>query len=121
MPLFAAELNRIANEVSNADMVAYAHTAAPTDADNDNGRVNSTGIAMDDANWSAASSGDVTYNADVDFGVLDASNQRVVTHWSIFRGTAAVAHGALASSITVVAGGTFQINTGTIRLLGSTT
>lgn len=121
MPLFSAELDRIANEVSASDMVAYAHTAAPTDADNDNGRINSTGIALDDANWSAASAGDVQYDADVDFGVLDSANERVVTHWSVFRGNAAVAYGALASSITVVAGGTFKINTGTIRLLGSTT
>ena len=66
-------------------------------------------------------SGDVQYNDDVDFGVLDAGNQQVVTHWSVFRGTDPVAFGSLASAITVVAGGTFQINTGTIRLLGSTT
>ena len=121
MPLFATELNRVADDMSASAMVAYAHTAAPTDADDDNGRINATGIAMAATNWSAASAGDVTYNADVDFGVLDASNQRVVTHWSVYRGTAPVAFGSLASPITVVAGGTFQINTGTIRLLGSTT
>lgn len=121
MPLYDAELNRVANEISASAMVAYAHSAAPTNADADNGRINSTGIAMTAGNWSAASGGDVQYDADVQFGVLDASNQQVVTHWSVFRGAAAVAFGSLASPITVVAGGTFQINSGTIRLLGSTT
>ena len=121
MPLFATELNRVADDISANAMVAYAHTAAPSDGDPDNARINSTGIAMAAANWSAAASGDVTYNDDVDFGVLDAANQQVVTHWSVFRGTDPVAFGSLASAITVVAGGTFQINTGTIRLLGSTT
>ena len=43
MPLFSAELNRVANDISNADMVAYAHTAAPSDGDPDNARINATG------------------------------------------------------------------------------
>ena len=111
MPLFARELDAIADRISMDGMVAYAHTAAPSDGDPDNARINSTGIAMAAGSWSAASGGDVQFDAVVDFGVLDASNQQVVTHWSIFRGTDAVAFGSLASAITVVAGGTFQINT----------
>ena len=120
MPLSTTELNRLANYITASDLILYAHTANPG-TNGTTGRLTTPTVALDDANWSVASNGDVDYEADAEFGVLDSSNQRVITYWSVWRSTAFVASGAMASSVTVTAGGTFKINTGTIQLNGAST
>lgn len=123
MPLSGTELDRIANDIVASDLTIRVHTGAPGNAGTAN-RANTTGLpqTLDAASWNQVSdgSGDVTYGAAVAFGVIDSANATTLTHYSIFRGAAFVASETLAASTTVPAGGVFQINSGTVRVNGST-
>ena len=70
MPLSTTELNRIANEISASAMTCYAHTGAPGTAGTANRVTGVSAVALPAGDWSAASAGDVQYDADVEFGVL---------------------------------------------------
>ena len=123
MPLSTLELNRLADDIVSSALRCNIHSGAPG-VDGDDDRITpTTGNAYRDlaaASWSDAAAGDVQYEADVEFGVLHASNSVTVTHWSIFRGTAFVASGAVSPNVVVTAGGTFKLNEDTIDLNGST-
>lgn len=125
MPLFLAELNALADRIKRSNLTCYLHTAAPTDADNDNARVTGGGTGFTNgqtvtpANISRDADGDLTVTADIDFGTA-ASNVGRVTHWSLFRGSAAVAYGTLAAT-TVNSGDSFKINANTLKINGTTT
>lgn len=124
MPLFTVELNRLADDIGASDLTIYLHTAAPSDADNDAGRItaasggNYDGATLAAANISAASNGDISNSAAISFGTANA-NVGTVTHWSAFRGSAAVAFGTLTST-TINSGDTFQIAAGALQINGST-
>lgn len=118
MPLSAAELNRIADEVVANALTCYIHTGAPGADGTANRVAGVAGQAIAAADWSNASDGDVSYDEDVAFGVLSASNERVLTAYTLFRGNAYAGTGQL--SATVPAGATYTIDSGTIRINGST-
>ena len=123
MPIFNAELNRIANDISASDLTCYVHTAAPSDGSPTNGRVPGLSAqTLAASSWSAASDGDVAYNQDVAFGEVDSGNERILSHWSLYRGSAPVAFGTISgdeAARTVAAGRHFTLNSGTIRINGS--
>ena len=125
MPLFTVELNRLADSIGASDLTIWLHTAAPSDADIDNGRTTVGGAAYENGatlpatGISDASAGDINNSAAIEFGVAD-QDVGTVTHWSAFRGSAAVAFGTLPST-TVNNGDSFQINAGTLQFNGSTT
>ena len=77
-------------------------------------------VILPQGDWSAASSGDVTFEADVALGVLDAANSRTVSHYSLWRGNTFVARESLSANVVVAAGGTFTINQDTIIINGAT-
>ena len=113
--LSTTELNRASDYSVASAMTCRIHTADP----GVNGTTSRIGALSEDlavADWSAASAGDVQYDADLDFGVLHASNNITVSHYSLWRGASFVARGALASNVAVTAGGTFKINSGTIEI-----
>ena len=43
MPFFNRELNELMDRAGRSDLTIYLHTAAPSDADTDNGRINAGG------------------------------------------------------------------------------
>lgn len=125
MPLFTRELNELADRIGRSDLTIWLHTAAPTDADPDNGRTTVGGGAYESgktlaaANISDASDGDISNSVAIDFGAAD-ENVGTVTHWSAVRGTDAVAYGTLPNTA-INDGDSFQINSGTLQINGSST
>ena len=126
MPLFTVELNRLADSIVDEAMTLWLHTAAPTNGDPTNGRTTvgggdyESGQAMAASDFSAASNGDVTNNAAIDFGTAD-ENVGTVTHWSLIRNSnsAGITYGTLPST-EINNGDSFQINAQTLDINGST-
>ena len=126
MPLSTVEENRLADSIVASDLTARVHTGDPgnNNAANRIGTITAVAAA---SMFSAAATGDVMYTADLLFGILDANVDQDVTWWSLSRGNAAVCRGRTVDAsnnpetVTVQAGGTFQLNTGTIRIMGSST
>ena len=119
MPLSTTELNRLADDIVNANLTCRVHSADP----GANGTANRIGTAegtLTAASWSGAASGDVAYNAQLDVGALDPNAEQTVRFISLWRGNVFVADAAMAADVVVAQGGTFQVNTGTIRFNGST-
>ena len=119
MPLSTVELNRLADSIVASDLTCRLHTADP----GANGTANRQGTLVQtlaDETWSDAAAGDVQYNADVNFGVVDASNARTITHLSFWRGSTFVMSAQLSAAVQVGAGSTFRVVSGTIRINGST-
>lgn len=104
MPLFAAELNALANHIGRADLTMWLHTAAPTDAAPANGRTNrgggayEAGVSISASSISDAVSGDIRNNDAINFGVAD-ENVGTVGWWSIVRGNDGVAWGTITQTI----------------------
>ena len=103
----------------------WLHTAAPTNASpaanrtSQGGGAYESGFAVTAANWSAAASGDVQLDVVCDFGTSDEA-VGTVTHWSFDPSTGDDgAYGTLPST-TIGNGDSFEINTGTIQINGST-
>ena len=103
----------------------WLHTAAPTNASpaanrtSQGGGAYEAGFAVTAANWSAAASGDVQLDVVCDFGTSDEA-VGTVTHWSFDPSTGDDgAYGTLPST-TIGNGDSFEINTGTIQINGST-
>ena len=125
MPLFDIELNRLADNVGEADLVIRLHTAAPSNASPTNGRVTTggglyvSGATLAAADISTSSDGDIENNVDILFGIATA-DVGTVTHWSAYRGAAPVAFRSLPST-TVVNTDTYQINANSMQFNGSTT
>ena len=68
MRLFVREQNELADRIARSDLTVYLHTAEPTDADPENGRVTvgggdyeSPGRPIPPADISNASGGDITF------------------------------------------------------------
>ena len=125
MPLFTNELNESIDNMARAGRV-WLHTAAPTNASpaanrtSQGGGAYEAGFAVTAANWSAAASGDVQLDVVCDFGTSDEA-VGTVTHWSFDPSTGDDgAYGTLPST-TIGNGDSFEINTGTIQINGSTT
>ena len=119
MKLSTIELNRNADYMTASIMSCRIHDGDAGDDDGTQNRIGTLTQNLAVANWSNAANGDVEYNADVPFGVLDASSQQTPSHYSLWRGNDLVGTGDLSASVVVSAGGTFKINTGTIDLNGS--
>lgn len=125
MPLFNVELTRMAETMRSAAWTAYAHTAAPTDADPTNGRTTvggtgyENGIAVPVANIDMAANGDIAINADIAFGTAD-EDVGTITHVSFYRGTDPVGYVTVPST-TVNDGDTFTVNADSVQINGSTT
>ena len=119
MPLSTTELNRLADSIVASAMTARPHDGNPGN-NGANNRIGTASAALAASSWSGASSGDVMYNAAAAFGVLDAANSQDVTWFSLWRGNAFVHREQMSATVTVAAGGTFTINSGTIVLNGST-
>ena len=125
MPLFTVELNRIADNIGASALTIRLHTAAPTNGAPTNGRTTAgggayaNGVSLAASDISTAANGDIENTAAIDFGTATA-DVGTVTHWSAYRGTAAVAYGTLPST-TIADGDTFSINANSLQINGSTT
>ena len=123
MPLFTAELNRLADSIGADPLTVYVHTAAPTDADITSGRVTTGGGPYENgkavvANQiSNAADGDIMITVELDYGEA-AANVGTLSHWSAVRGNAGVAWGTLRQTV-IERGDTFTINPNTLKLNGS--
>lgn len=112
-------LNRMADEATSTAMTVRIHTAIPGNAGTEN-RVGTIEGSLSAASWGNANgTGDVSYDADVALGVIDAANNQTVTHVSTWEGSDFQWWADLATARTVTAGGTLTISSGTIRLDGS--
>ena len=119
MRLFVREQNELADRIARSDLTVYLHTAEPTDASPDNGRVTvgggdyESGATYAAADISNASGGDIGFTADIDFGTADEAVGAVV--FAVFeRGNDAVGYIALPST-TIGNGDTFTINANSIN------
>ena len=125
MPLFNTELNELADRIGRSDLTIYLHTAAPTNGSPTNGRTTAgggafvAGATLAAADISDAASGDIENTAAIDFGTATAA-VGTVTHWSAYRGADPVAFGTLPST-TIANGGSFEIDSNSLDLNGSTT
>ena len=113
-------LNDMADGGVSSNLTARAHSASPGNSGTSS-RIGTSTATLTASNWGNASGGDVTYNDDADFGVIDSGNNRTVTHISIWNAanTAFKFWVDMDSSVAVTAGGEFTVNTGTIELQGS--
>ena len=119
MRLFVREQNELADRIARSDLTVYLHTAEPTDANPDNGRVTvgggdyESGATYSASDISNASGGDIGFTADIDFGTADEAVGTVL--FAVFeRGTDAVGYIALPST-TIGSGDTFTINADSIN------
>ena len=119
MRLFVREQNELADRITRSDLTVYLHTAEPTDASPDNGRVTvgggdyESGATVASGDISNASGGDISITADIDFGTADEAAGTVI--FAVFeRGTDAVGYIALPST-TIGTGDTFTINADSIN------
>ena len=124
MPLFARELNALADHIGRSNLTIWLHTAAPTNASPVNGRTNRGGGAYESGapltagNIGNASAGDISNTAAIAFGTADEA-VGTVTHWSAVRGSDAVAFGTVPST-TIGNGDTFTVPIGGLDINGST-
>lgn len=120
MPYFVEEQNRVGDWITRSDLTIWLHTAAPTDADSDNGRTTvgggayEAGATLAASNLTAASNGDVSNSAAVAMGAAD-EDVGTVTHWSAVRGSEAVAYGALPAEVEITNGDTYTFPVGAIQ------
>ena len=125
MPLFDAELNRLADSIGDSDLTIYLHTAAPTEADPTLGRTTAgggayqAGATLAAVDITDAAAGDIENSAAISFGTAAAS-VGTVTHWSAFRGAAPVGYGTLPSTA-INNGDTFSIDANTLQINGAST
>ena len=113
-------LNKMSDAAVNAAWTARVHTGDPGN-NGTSARISGASTpSMAASNWSNASSGDVTYNAPLAFGVIDSSNARTLSWLSFYEGGSWVGNIEIDPAVAVVAGGTFTLNTGTIDLNGMT-
>ena len=109
------ELNRTANYMTASDMECRLHTADPGGAGVNN-RIGTLEATLANANWSDANGGMCQYDATVSFGVIDSNNEQTIAWYSLWRGTEFSYSSAFQSSVTVSAGASFSINTGSISI-----
>ena len=119
MALSTNELNRIADAIVASDLTCRIHSASPG-ANGTSNRVGTLTQTLSAGNWTDAAAGGVTYKNDVNFGVVDATTGRTITHLSIWRGSTYIADAQLSAAVSVGAGSTFRVVGNTIRLNGST-
>ena len=93
MKLSTIELNRNADYMTASIMSCRIHDGDAGDDDGTQNRIGTLTQNLAVANWSNAANGDVQYNADVPFGVLDASSQQTPSHYSLWRGNDFVGRG----------------------------
>ena len=98
-----------ADEHEHIPMVERTRAAGPYEA----------GKAVTTANISAASNGDISITADIDFGDADEA-VGTVGWWSLVRGSDGVAYGTLPSTV-IGNGDSFKINADSLDINGSTT
>ena len=78
MPLFDRELNELADRFGRSNLAIWLHTAAPTQGSPTNGRTTvggggfASGVTLLATGISNAASGDITNNADINFGQATA-------------------------------------------------
>ena len=127
MPLFNAELTRLANQIKTGTIKCYVHTQAPTHGNISRGRATAgggafqSGVTVPNANFAVDSDGDITVNADIDFGIATADVNAALTHWSLVRDKTTdegIAFGTLPST-TVRNGDTFKINANSLLMNGT--
>ena len=94
------------------------HSASPGN-NGTTGRIGTSSVDHPAAQWTAGSGGVSETTVDSAFGVLDSSNSQTVTHYSLWASTTFLSWGDLASSVTVAAGESFTINSGTIEFRAS--
>ena len=119
MPLTDYSLNLAADEITNRTVQVRLHTADAGTA----GTTSRIGTVSQDvaaAGWSAATGGDSTNLAAIDFGVLSASASFDVSHYSVWDGANFMGRESLSASVTVAANETFSINASTLTFMGST-
>ena len=124
MPVFLAELNRLADRIKRSNLTLYLHTEEPTDSDNDKGRVTTgggvyaSGATITPANISRDSDGDLVVTAETDFGEATA-DLGTIAWYSLFRGTEEVCHDTLPST-NVKSGDSYSIDANVIKINGKT-
>lgn len=125
MPLSSGELNRLADSIVASTLTIRLHTGDPGAAGTANrvtagGGAYANGVAVAAAGWSAASGGDVSNVAAIDFGAAAGGNPGTVTHATAFRGNVFVGSRTVPST-TVNQGDSVQLNAGTYAFNGSST
>ena len=125
MPLFNRELDELANRIIRSTLTLYIHTEAPTEADPTAGRVvtgggDYLGRAMLSTEFTPATggNGDVTNAEEMEYAKSTVAVGEI-THWSLFRGTSAVAYGTL-SPVTIGEGTILRIGAGVLKVDGVT-
>ena len=124
MPLSTIELNRLANSIGASTLTIRLHTAAPSDNNPTNGRINigggtyESGYALTAGNISNSVNGDINNSVAIAFGTAD-DDIGIIRYWSAYRGNAFVAWGTIPNT-TVNNGDTFTINSGSMNFNGST-
>ena len=111
-------LNKMANAAVADDFTARAHTGDPGNGGAANRIAGAPTAALLAGEWSDASGGDVQYDNDLAFGVLDSGNARIVTWLSLYQGVNWAGNIEMDAAVAVAAGGTLSVNTGTINLDG---
>ena len=113
-----ATLNQAVDAITNQTIQVRVHSASPGNAGT-SARIGSSSVDHAAAQWTAGSGGVSETTVDSAFGVLDSANSQTVTHYSLWASTTFLSWGDLASSVTVAAGESFTINSGTIEFRAS--
>ena len=123
MPFFNVELNRIADDVGNADLTIFLHLMLPTDLAPGSGRTTlgggfyAAGATLAATDISTAVNGDILNSAAIPYGRATVDVGTVIG-WSAYRGVAPVGFATLPST-TINAGDSFEIDANSLQINGS--
>ena len=111
-------LNIAVDAITDQTVQVRVHSGSPGNSGTSN-RIGSASVDHPASEWTAGAGGVAETNTDSAFGVLDSSNSQTVTHYSLWASTTFLSWGDLASSVTVAAGESFTINSGTVEFRAS--
>ena len=118
--LSGESLNRASDHLTSGSREVRLHSDAPGNA----GTTNRIGTIAEDVNaagWTDASSGVAETSADINFGVLDTVNEVTVDAYSVWDGSDFLGWGDVYQpgtttvGVTVAAGRTFTLSSGTVE------
>ena len=112
-------LNEMIEDFTAETISVRIHSAAPGDS----GTTSRIGTFSEDlATGTWGTLADITdgrerpYDADVSYGTLSTTASNTVHSLSLWKGAEHQGNAALSAEVTVVANGTFKVNTGTIKV-----
>ena len=124
MALSGTELDRIANTIKASDLTVRLHTGNPGSNGTSNrlttgGTAYQNGVTLSSGDWTTTSGGDFSNDSAISYGAVSVAISGI-TFYSVFRGSAFVAFGAISPQVDLAQHDTFEIPANALSFMGAT-